>query len=68
MTGQFYQDQIIGIRHIEQMTNVETGEVIASTHFPSHLYLSFLSSVWNSETFTSKEFHRDYLTISFEDQ
>jgi hypothetical protein len=62
------QDQIIGIRHIEQMTNVETGEVIASAQFPPHLYLSFLSSVWNSETFTSKEFHRDYLTISFEDQ
>lgn len=62
------QDQIIGIRHIEQMTNVETGEVIASAQFPPHLYLCFLSSVWNSETFTSKEFHRDYLTIAFEDQ
>ncbi len=61
------QNQIIGIRHIEQMTNVETGDVISSAHFPSHLYLSLLSSVWNSETFTSKEFHRDYLTIVFED-
>lgn len=63
---EFNQDQIIGIRHIEQMTNVETGEIISSANFPSHLYLGFLSSVWNAETFTSKEFHRDYLTIAFE--
>ena len=60
------KDQIIGIRHIEQMTDVETGEIISSANFPSHLYLGFLSSVWNAETFTSKEFHRDYLTIVFE--
>jgi hypothetical protein len=60
------KDQIIGIRHIEQMTNVETGDVLRPEQFPSFLYLGFISSVWNQETNTSKEFQRDYLTIVFE--
>jgi hypothetical protein len=59
--------KIRGIRHIQQMTNVETGDVLQPEQFPSFLYLGFISSVWNQETHISKEYQRDYLTIVFED-
>ncbi len=58
-------DKIEGIRYIQQMTNVETGEILQVNQFPSRLYLGLITCEWIAATQSEKEYYRTHLTLDF---
>jgi hypothetical protein len=57
--------QIEGIRYIQQMTNVESGEIIQAKDFPDHLYLGLIACEWIAATQREQEYYRTHLTLVF---
>ena len=57
--------QIEGIRYIQQMTNVESGEILQAKDFPDHLYLGLIACEWIAATQREQEYYRTHLTLVF---